>query len=172
MGICLGLVRTALSDTDPYLAPLMLAIAGLLACLLAARRWRMPPDAARRLMVGGCLALAVLAFAVGGALLARDAQLFWGARWESDGRTLVLERLGPLPNIRIPRNEVAAITEFSAPEHTLHGRELGVQFIVRTKAGAAHWSAPVHQRRRTDRVREVLIAATNRRLERFWVGGR
>lgn len=171
MSSAVGLVHGVLADTNPYVAPALLAVSGLAASWLALRRRRQVAPAVRRTLAWACFVLAGLAFLLGGALLARDAQLFWGAHWEDGRQVLVLERLGPLPNIRLPRGELQAVTEVGAPEHILFGRQSSVQFAVHTRAGRSYWSSPIHRRALVERARAMLMIGPDRPVERFRIGG-
>lgn len=165
-----GTTIAALVDRDPLFMPGVFLVCGLLASLAASLRGRAVWPKGRRLAVAGYLSLALVGFLAGGIALGYRAQLFWGARWDGSARELVLERIGPLDDIRIPMRNVEAVTEMLASEHGITGPRRSVQFVVHTRSGRTFWSAPLYHRAHADAARETLIAATNRKLERFMIG--
>jgi len=159
-----------LIGSDPWLTPAVLLLCGLTASLVLGREHRRSRGWRRAVVVATYGLVVSFAFAAAGTMVAHRLTLFWGAHYEDDGRTLVLERLVPLPDVRLPVDEVAAITEFAVPEHSLRGPRRSVRFRVQARDGRAWWSAPIYLRSRADRARRVLIAATDNRLERFLMG--
>jgi hypothetical protein len=159
-----------LVDRDPLLFPGLLLLCGLGGSLMASLRGRALWPHGRRVAVAGYIVLAIVGFVTGGVALGYRAQLFWGARWEENRNELVLERLGPLGEIRIDCDDVERVTEISAPERTISGPRRAVQFVVRTRSGQSYWSAPLYRRGRADSARETLVAAAGPRLERFLIG--
>jgi hypothetical protein len=154
---------------DPLLVPGVLLVLALAAALAASVRRRHWAGRGRRVVVAGYAAVAFLALLVAGGCAVQRAQLFWGVHWEDDRRVLVLDRLSPLPDVRIARADVSGITEITAPERSLAGNRASAQFVVRTRGGADYWSAPVYRRGDAERARAQLVAGPGR-LERFTIG--
>jgi hypothetical protein len=167
MTAVIALVRTSVGDSDPYIAPALLAACGAAALIFAWRRRTTPGPGGRtlrrRVFVGGLAALALVAFVIAGVDLAGSASLFWGVAWEGDNEVLVLERMGPLGSIRIPRADVASVGTLPSREHTLAGSHAAMLFVIHTRSGASYWSAPVRSRAQIDRVQETLAQARDRR---------
>jgi len=156
-------------QADPLLVPALLLLTGLLGLLLASIRGRTATRRRRWLRAGYSLLAAVAILASLGMATYR-AQLFWAITWNGGSETLVLDRVSPLGEIRVPRSEVTAITEFSTPERSLSGPRRAVRFVVRTRSGENYWSAPLYSQVAIDATRLALINATRGRLERFLVG--
>ncbi len=156
--------------SDPWLTPAILLLCGLVASLVLAREHRRNRGWKRAVLVAAYGLVVSFAFAAAGTMAVHRVNLFWGAHYEDGGRVLVLERLAPLPDVRLPVAEVEAITEFAVPEVSLRGPRRSVRFRVLARDGRAWWSAPIYLRSRADRARLLLIAATHNRLERFLMG--
>ncbi|UCF67174.1 MAG: hypothetical protein JSV80_15570 [Acidobacteriota bacterium] len=171
---CAPLATFSLAEliiSDPFLLPELLLLCGFVGLLLASVRARTIDHAARRRwLVLAYGTAAVLSFTIASVEIYQRGRVFWDARWENGGNTLVLERLGWIPDVRIHRGEIAAITEFAATERHVTGARPAVRFIVRTTSDNAYWSAPLYAQSPARSTRETLILATNRRLERFHVG--
>jgi hypothetical protein len=160
---------SAFIGTNPYLAPGMLLACGLLALLLAALRrrlrWRGGPLALVFLLVLGTGAVVGAS-----AMHAHRAQRFWHAHWDAARGELVLDRLPPLEDVRIPGVEVAQVLEYAAPSHTWHGRRARIEFAVETSDGRDFWSAPAYTKGEADLTRQTLQEASDEPLQRFLVG--
>lgn len=154
---------------DPLLVPSLLALVGLSALLAASLRRRWLGVRGRRAAIAAYTVLAAVAFVVAAGSIANRARLFWGVSWEQDEGVLVLDRLAPLPDLRIPRADVSAVTEVTLPEIGIAGERPSAQFVVRTRAGVDYWSAPVYRRSEAERARRQLAEAPGR-LERFLIG--
>ncbi|RMG44192.1 MAG: hypothetical protein D6718_10500 [Acidobacteria bacterium] len=154
---------------DPYFAPAVLLVCALVGALLAAGASRRHAGPRRAAAIAGHTAVVLLALAAATGTMIERARVFWGAHWEDGGRTLVLERLGWLPDVRLDRDAITAITEYAAQERAFGGPRGTVRYVVRA-GGRAYWSAPVRRAWVANRARELLTAATGHRLERFQVG--
>ncbi len=158
-------------NTNPYVYPGVLLLVGLLALLMVKVRTRIAPARWPRLVVGAYGLLVVAALAAGAGVLVAHGQLFWGVHWDAASHELVLERMLPLSEVRIPRADLASVTEFAAPERTVLGPRMALQFIVQTKSGASYWSAPVYRNAAATNTRSTMIAA-GPRIDHLTVGGR
>ena len=167
------------SRWDPMLAPAALIVCGLAATWLAVslrRRATRRSHAGRpatpgvgRAVLLGYVVIALSTFALAGVEIVQRGSVFWDARWDDHG-TLVLERWGPIPDVRLEKEQVATITEFSNRERNMSGRRRVVRFMLQTRVGESHWSAPMARPNDVASMRELLIVATDRRLSRFTVG--
>ncbi len=158
-------------NTNPYVYPGVLLLVGLLALLMVKVRLRLAPARWPRLVVGAYGVLVFAALAAGAGVLVARSQQFWGVRWDAAAHELVLERMLGLSAIRVPRGEIASITEFAAPERTVLGPRMSLQFVVETKSGASYWSAPVYRKAAAENARSTMIAA-GPRIDQFTIGGR
>ncbi len=156
--------------SDPWLTPAVLLLCGLVASLVLSREHRRTRGWQRAVAVAFYGLVVAFAFAAAGTMAVHRVSLFWGAHYEDGGQVLVLERLAPLPDVRIPVEDVRAITEFAVPEYSLRGPRRSVRFRVLARDGRTWWSAPIYERSQADRARLLLIAATDNRLERFLMG--
>lgn len=153
---------------DPYLVPAVLLACGLLLILFASVRIR---HGRARVLARVHVVVACAALASSVAMTAHRAQLFWGARLDAGTNALVIERLLPLRDVSIPRENIARIVELAAPVTTWSGHEAQVSFEIRTTDGTVYRSAPTNFAGEANRTRETLREASRGKLDRFLIGG-
>ena len=92
-------MHPALIQTDPYLTPALLLVAGLVAAWLAVLRGRQT-GRLRLWLRAGYAIIAGAAFLAAGIIGVHRAQLFHDLHWEEGGEVLVLHRPLPLGEVR------------------------------------------------------------------------